>query len=415
MGVMPCAASRSGRGTRMQCAVALSRQTQVREAVKELSAGLQRQLVRGVDLLLVFFTSEYHVEIEKLCFALRRSLTPRVLLGCTGEGIIAGDCELEGVPSVVVLAASLPGVTLSPFAIPVRDWESLLSDASGSRIRQRAGMASSDPDASDATRAFVLLADPFSTPVVEWLHALDHACPGGIPAVGGMASGGMHAGDNRLIVQEEIIEDGAVGVRIAGPVRVDTVVSPGCRPVGDPLLVTGAEDNLILTLGGRPGLDVVREQLERLSPREQMLVSDGLFLGIVINEYQDTFERGDFLVRHVLGVDQSTGAIAIGDRVRPGQTVQFHVRDAVAADADLRERMALVARDEVAPLGGLLFSCNGRGSRLFDTPDHDIRCVLEAVPETPIAGFFAAGELGPVGGRNCIHGNTACVALFRPV
>ncbi|MCS6777234.1 MAG: FIST N-terminal domain-containing protein [Chloroherpetonaceae bacterium] len=395
----------------MQCAVALSCQTQVREAVKELSASIRRQLVRSVDLLLVFFTPEYHAAIEKLSFALRHSLKPRVLLGCTGEGIIAGDRELEGTPSIAVLAASLPGVALFPFAIPIADWESLLSDAHGSRIRQRVGSVSPDPD---ETRAFVLLADPFSTPAVEWLQALDHAFPG-IPAVGGMASGGVHPGDNRLIVQEEIIEDGAIGVRVAGPVRVDTVVSQGCRPIGDPLLVTGAEGNLILTLGGRPGLDVVREQIERLRPEEQMLVLDGLFLGIVINEYQHAFERGDFLVRHVLGVDQNTGAIAIGDNVRAGQTVQLHVRDAVMADRDLRAQMALAARDETAPLGGLIFSCNGRGSRLFDVPHHDIGCVLEAVPETPIAGFFAAGELGPAGGRNFVHGNTACVALFRPI
>lgn len=395
----------------MQFAAALSRQENARQAAKELTESIQRQVIGDIDLLMVFFTSDYHAEVERLSFALRHGLTPRVFLGCTSEGVLAGDREIEGEPAVAVLAASMSGVTLSPFAIPIEDWEALLNDDSGNQIRRRVGAIG--PSRGE-TRAFVLLGDPFSTPIVECMEALDRICPGA-PTVGGMASGGMQPGDNRLLYQDEIIEDGAVGVRIAGPIRVDTIVSQGCKPIGEPLLVTGAENNMIASLGGRPGLEVAREQLMNLSSDDQELVENGLYLGIVINEYQSSFERGDFLVRNVFGADQDTGAIAIGDTVRPGQTVQFHVRDAAIADADLRELMAQAGRDEAAPLGGLIFSCNGRGVQMFDLPNHDIRCVLEAVPETPLAGFFAAGELGPVGGKSFIHGTTASVVLFRPL
>ena len=185
--------------------------------------------------------------------------------------------------------------------------------------------------------------------------------------------------------------------------------------MGETLLVTKAEEQVIHTLGGKPALEMAQNMLEDLTPEEQEQVQNGaLYLGIVTNEYQDTFGSGDFLVRSVLGADPETGALVIGEDIRAGQTVQFHVRDAQTADEDLRLLMTRAATNDAAPLGGLVFSCNGRGLRLFDLPNHDVRGVLEAVPETPIAGFFAAGELGPIGGRSHLHGQTASIVLFRP-
>ena len=236
----------------------------------------------------------------------------------------------------------------------------------------------------------------------------------GRATVGGMASGAEKAGETVLLLNRDIVEDGAVGVRIAGPVRVETVVSQGCRPVGETMLVTKAEGNMIETLGGRPALEVAREILSALTTHEQDMVENGVYLGIVINEYQEAFDRGDFLIRNVLGADPDTGAVAIGDTVRAGQTVQFHIRDAQVADEDLRIMMPAPRRTRPCRQAASVFSCNGRGTRMFDMPNHDVRGVLEMVPETPLAGFFAAGELGPVGGKNFIHGQTASILLFSP-
>jgi small ligand-binding sensory domain FIST len=395
----------------MQFAAALSRRDDIQLAAQELTESIQRQIVGDVDLLTVFFTADYRHEATELAARLRYGLSPRVLLGCSCESVIAGDREIEREPAISVLAAALPDITLTPFAIPIEDWESLLTEDSGERLRRRVGAIG--PSRRE-TRAFVVLGDPFTTPIVEFMEALDCVQPGA-PTVGGMASGAAQPGGNLLLLNDEVLEDGAVGVRIAGPIRVDTIVSQGCRPVGDPLLVTRAEGNMIETFGGRPALETAREMLMHLPSDEQEMVDKGLFLGIVINEYQETFGRGDFLVRNVFGADRNTGAIVIGDSVRPGQTVQFHIRDAETADEDLRHLMAQAAEDETAPMGGLLFSCNGRGVRMFDLPNHDVRSVLDAVPETPLAGFFAAGELGPVGGKSFIHGHTLSVILFRPL
>ena len=226
-----------------------------------------------------------------------------------------------------------------------------------------------------------------------------------------MASGAYQPGGNALFLDDGLYTEGCVGVTFSGRLSIETVVSQGCRPVGERLLVTGANENVIATLGNKPALEVAEGIIEMLRDEEKLLASE-LFLGIAMNEYKDELSRGDFLVRNLIGGDRNTGAIAVGDVVRPGQTVQFHVRDSDAATEDLRELLTPAA--ESAPSGALLFSCNGRGTRMFDEPSHDVQATLDVLPRTPIAGFFAMGELGPIGGKSYIHGHTASFALFRP-
>jgi small ligand-binding sensory domain FIST len=391
----------------MQFAAAISRAEDVEIAAQDLIDSIRRQMPGEVDFLAVFLTYHHREDAVALADRLSYDLTPRVLIGCTCEGVIGGDREIEREPGISVLCGRMPGVTLTPFRIPMEEWEDLLEQEGEERLRRWVGANLSD------TRAFLVLGDPFTTQIDGFLHGLETVAPG-VPIVGGMASGGSGVGENVLLLDGDMAEDGVVGVRIAGPVRVDTVVSQGCRPIGETLMVTRAENNMIAMLSGRPALEVAQEVVNALAPEEQALLQNGLFLGIVTNEYQPAFARGDFLVRNVLGADQENGAVAVDEFVRAGQTVQFHLRDAETADEDLRLLMTRAAEDETAPAGGLLFSCNGRGVRMFDLPNHDVRGVLEAVPETPLAGFFAQGELGPVGGKNFIHGFTASLVLFRP-
>jgi small ligand-binding sensory domain FIST len=213
-----------------------------------------------------------------------------------------------------------------------------------------------------------------------------------------------------LIFGSEELSSGAVGISLDGGTGIRTIVSQGCRPIGPPLVVTKAERNLILGLGGKPAFAQFRQIYDELPAHEQSLVRHGLHVGVVINEYQDEFTRGDFLVRNVVGADPESGVIAIGDYVRVGQTVRFHLRDAKSADEDLREMLAAAKIAE--PAGALLFTCNGRGTRMFEAPDHDANCIRDAFGELPVAGFFAQGEIGPIGRRNFLHGFTASIAVF---
>jgi small ligand-binding sensory domain FIST len=232
--------------------------------------------------------------------------------------------------------------------------------------------------------------------------------------MGGMASGISGRGQCRLLRDGAVVAEGLVGILLQGDIGLRPIVSQGCRPIGRHLVVTRASETVIHELGGRAPLTHLQELWQASSAHEQQLIQQGLHIGRVISEFQGEFRRGDFLVRNLAGLDRQTGAMAITDRVRVGQTVQFHVRDAETADEDLR---TLLDQDlighEKKPAGALVFSCNGRGTRLFAEPHHDARTVRAKTGAIPLAGFFAMGELGPVGGQNFVHGFTASVALFE--
>ncbi len=395
----------------MRFAAAISRYENTADAARDLCESVRLQLRGDIDLLTVFLSVQHREQAERLGHILRRELTPRVLIGCTGESIIGGEREVEGEPAISVLAGQLPNVDLTPYHIDIEEWEDLLEGGgSRKRLARRVGAAGKD---RETTRAYIAFADPFTTPIAEWLAATDALTPDA-PTVGGMASGVTGPGESALLLNNKVYDQGLVGVRIGGPVRLETVLSQGCRPIGATRLVTRVENNMIATLSGENALESTQAMLATLPSADSDLLENGLYLGVAINEYLPEFSRGDFLIRSVLGADVDTGALAIGEEIRAGQTVQFHVRDAATADEDFRSLLALAATDETAPAGALLFSCNGRGVNLFDMPNHDARCLLAALPETPVAGFFAAGELGPVGGRSFIHGFTASVLLFRP-
>ncbi|MFO0951403.1 MAG: FIST N-terminal domain-containing protein [Isosphaeraceae bacterium] len=350
------------------------------------------------DLAILFGSAHHAPAFGVIARTIRESGLARVVVGCTAESIVGDGLEVEGEPALALWAARLPGVTLRPFRL----------DYDGSEVQGGEGLAEG-PEG----RSLLLLADPFSFPTDVYLKELRTRAPA-LPVFGGMASASRTPRGNRIILGGEVYQDGAVAVEISGALRVRTVVSQGCRPIGRPMIVTRAERNIIREIGRRPALEVLRETFEGLSPEDQELVQEGLHIGRVINEYQESFHRGDFLVRNVLGADDS-GGIAITDVIRVGQTIQFHVRDAASADEDL---LSLLERDRQSRpdskvVGGLLFTCNGRGTRLFPGPNHDAEMIQRLYGPMPVAGFFAMGEIGPVGGQNFVHGYTASLALFE--
>lgn len=388
----------------MRFHAALSDHESTPHAADALIASARAVDLAEPDLAFVFFTAHHAPEADALLDRLTSELAPAALVGCSGEGVIGPDREIERAPAVSLLLAQLPGVNVHPFHIAGRpQWQELLTDENAFREHLGAG---------DQTRAILAFGDPFSTPTSAFLPAIDRNLPG-VPVIGGMASAARQPGENVLLYNDATVNEGLVGVSLSGPnLDVQTVVSQGCRPFGTTFVITRSKDNVIETLGGRPALQALRDAIMDMPPADRELLQNGLFVGRAISEYKDAFARGDFLVRNVLSVDNESGSISVGDYVRTGQTIQFHVRDAATATEDLNLMLA-PERLTPAPAGGLLFSCNGRGCRLFDSPSHDIATTNRAMPQVPFAGFFAAGELGPVSSKNFIHGHTASFALFR--
>jgi small ligand-binding sensory domain FIST len=276
------------------------------------------------------------------------------------------------------------------------------------------------PEVPDPARSsVVLVADPFSFPVDAFLSTFDELFPG-VTVMGGMASGAAGPGQCLLFTADGVRDGGAIGVVLEGGVRLHPVVSQGCRPIGKPWVITACERNWIQKLGGRPALEVLMETWNGLPPEDQARLGAAPFLGLAPDASRSRFERGDFLVRGIMSLHQSDRAFAVADFVRRGQTVQLLVRDAESATVDLEQLMQCRAGgappEDADPqaLGALIFTCNGRGVRMFSRPDHDVGCVSSVLGTgVPIAGLFAAGEIGPVGERNFLHGFTASVAVFR--
>lgn len=385
----------------MQFASALSTQSETQQAVDEVCRGVQDQL-GIIDLAVLFVSQQHGPNYDDLVRTIHERLRPRCLIGCTGESIVGRGQEIEDAPAISLWAAHLPGATLTPMQL-----EFVTTPEGGSFTGWPD--AARHPISDDAT--LLLLAEPFSFPADGLLERLADDWPK-LRVLGGMASGAHTPGKNFVFADNRSHNTGAVGVLIDGDVQIRPVVSQGCRPIGRTFVITKAERNVILEMSGKPPLAQFQEVLDSLTPEEHTLVQHGLHVGQVIDEYREKFTRGDFLIRNVVGADRNSGAIAIGDYAQVGRTVQFHIRDAQSADEDLRS--LLDVSDKTAAQGALLFTCNGRGTRLFDAPHHDARVIGEQCGEIPLAGFFAQGEIGPVGSRNFLHGFTASIALFGP-
>jgi small ligand-binding sensory domain FIST len=350
------------------------------------------------DLALVFASGAHLSAPEEMLAAVHAELAPAVLAGCGAGGVLGQGRELEGGTGVAVWAASLEGGEARSFQATVRR-------------RDDVGVLDGMPEiGSDA--AVIILSDPYSFPTDAVLDGIADAAPG-VPVLGGLSSARTPLGDAALFVDDRVVQEGAVGVCLNG-VELLPCVSQGAAPMGREMTVTAAEDNVIYELAGRPAVQAIEQTVAELPLQERALVAAGLLIGIVIDGGKPEYEQGDFLVRGVTGADPATGAITVGATVTPGEVVRLHARDARSADEDLRRELRLraAAIGGQRPAGALVFSCNGRGQGMFGARDHDARLIQSELGGVPAAGFFAAGEIGPVGGRSFLHGFTATLAVF---
>ncbi|MGH3322088.1 MAG: FIST signal transduction protein [Streptosporangiaceae bacterium] len=357
---------------------------------------------RRPDLVCVFICGEDLDTVEVAGLVAMDVAGARTTLGCGAGGVIGGSRGIEGTSGVSAFAAVLPDVQLKPFHLE-------------SRRTDRSVVVTGMPELRADDAVAVLLADPYTFPVDAFVERSNEVMRG-LPLIGGIATGSLGEGEARLFVDGRTVNHGAVGVVLGGSVAARPVVSQGCRPVGPSMVVTKSEANILLELAGAPAVTKLEEIVAALPETDRELFATGPQVGIAMNEYAEEHERGDFLIRGVVGVDHEREGVAVGDVVEVGRTVRFQVRDAAAADDDLRGLLAACRDDkEFGPVeGALLFSCNGRGAALFPSPDHDVLAVRRVLGIEGVGGFFAGGEIGPVAGRNHVHGFTASILAFGP-
>jgi small ligand-binding sensory domain FIST len=381
----------------MRIGVGVSTAPDARQAAVAAAAHARDELAGDAPSLAVLLGSRAHTDrAAEVLDAVQEMLEPPTLIGCVAQTVVAGRREIEDEPAVAVwLASGLPAETFQ--------LDFVRTGSGGLLTGYRFDRTAHD--------LHLLLSDPYTFPASLLVEHLNTDLPG-TTTVGGVVSGGRGSGGTRLFRDHDVLSSGLVGVRLPG-VQVVPIVSQGCRPIGHPYIVTGAHDDVITELGGRPPLERLREIVAGLPPDEQELVSNGLQIGVVVDEHLASPGQGDFLIRGLLGADSSSGAIEIGEVVEVGATVQFQVRDAAGADKDLHLTIErALAQLSGRAIGALLFTCNGRGRRMFGVADHDASAIEDLLGGMPLAGFFAAGEIGPIAGRNALHGFTASMALF---
>jgi small ligand-binding sensory domain FIST len=394
----------------MQWASALSQQTSLRLALEECASSIRENMGdTAPDLVVAFASSEYASDYAELPAMVAELLGHQaLLLGCSGGGIIGGGTEIEQEPAVSLTAASLPGVNIHPIRL---DGDALPDlDAAPDNWHEALGV---DPAEEPQ---FVLLVDPTSFPAQNLLLGMDYAFPSAAK-IGGLASAAQGARQNALFLGQDYHDSGAVGVALSGNIVVETVVAQGCRPIGAPMHITKSDRNFLVELDGQQPLTVLRSLFQQADQRDRDLMQHSLFLGVVMDALIDEPQQGDFLIRNVMGMDQRSGVLAIGEMLKEGQLVQFHLRDADTSAEDLTavlERYATDNRENPAH-GALLFSCLGRGKYLYGKSNHDTEVFHDKVGEAvPLGGFFCNGEIGPVSGTTFLHGYTSSFGIFRP-
>ena len=369
--------------------------------VTELRSRLEAD---SVSLGLVFMTPGYFEVAEQVLEILRVHGHIPLLMGCSSTGLVANDHELENTSGLVLALHHLPDAEFKAFHF---DQEQVEEAGDSAFWHGNMGVK------PDSTNGWLVFADPFHMNPEEWLRQWNEAYPGR-PILGGLASGAMQLQRTQLYLNGEVYEEGGVALSVGGGIRLASVISQGCTPIGETWTITKTQGNIIVEIGNRPAYQVLMETIENLGEKEQRRLRGNLFVGLVINEYLEDFQRGDFLIRNLIGADPNSGALVIGAVPRPGQTLQFQRRDAEAANEDMDVLLGK-AKEELdgrTIYAGTLHCCNGRGRGLFNKPGHDAGMIQDRLGPFPMSGFFCNGELGPIGDQNFLHGYTASLALF---
>ena len=389
-------------GTDMRWASAYSTLGDPAAAATEVASGIAASLGPGsIDLVLAFYSPSLAAGAEAIANVLRAAFAPGTLAGVSARGIVTRERELEQGHALSVLAGRMPGVQVKPFLVLRETWQDPVEDEAAFDLVA--------PGVRGADIVF-FAGDPFSLDVDRVLGLHDRFAPG-VRVVGGLASAGTRPHGNKMFLNDWVSSEGGFEIALHGAVRADVIVSQGCAPVGPVLEVTAAQDNMILTLDGQPALERAEQVLRELPESERSRLEHGLYVGRPARG--DASGQGDWLIRNLMGADRDRGALAIGDRVAVREKVRLHVRDAATAAADLDLLLSPQAFDTRA-VAALLFACNGRGRGLYGAPDRDITMLQGSLGgPVPAAGMFCAGEIGPVGERNFVHGHTASIAILR--
>ncbi|MES2568535.1 MAG: FIST N-terminal domain-containing protein, partial [Verrucomicrobiota bacterium] len=245
----------------------------------------------------VFASADYRPHLPDFLELIQLHGHVPILTGCSGTGLVGTGVESESTAGFSLLFLNLPETRLHAVELTADQTEN--STATPDYWHRITGVREGEVD------AWVVLTDPTAFPTEPWLREWNAAYPG-VASIGGIASGGKR-GDEIFLMRDRHMTEGAVAIGYQGGVRVQTLVSQGCRPIGEPFTITGAEQNFVLSLGSRPAYEILQETFEALPDDDKELAQGNIFAGLAMSEYVDEYKTGDFLIRTLLGADPEHG------------------------------------------------------------------------------------------------------------
>lgn len=370
--------------------------------IESLVIECREELACDPHVVFAFVSPDWKPHLSELGEILQIHGHSPLVMGSSADGLVGVGQERENSSGLSLMFLHLPNTELKAKIVIEQEVE-------GSEDLVLCAESERGSEGQDG--AWIVLGDPANLPAENWLRQWNAAWPNS-PSYGGLASGNPAEDGFFLFRETGLIEDAAaLLLHLQGGVRLESVVSQGCRPIGDPYTITEVNENVLIKVGQRQAYEILEQAYETLEREEQETARGNIFAGLAVSEYIDEFKRGDFLVRNIIGGDPNVGVLALGAWPRVGQTLQFQLRDREAADEDFVLQCEQAQQEFGQPFASLLFTCAGRGLRMFDAPNHDAATLEEVFGKIPVSGYFCSGEIGPVGGTSFVHGYTA-VALF---
>jgi small ligand-binding sensory domain FIST len=341
----------------------------------------------------LYFTDHFAADAEHLLAHLRAATGVGQWVGSVGIGVLATGIEYMDEPAVAVMLASLPEGEFHVFSGKARPPPAGVLTASG----------------AEAAHFAVVHGDPATDDMPALIEDMSGKVGSGF-LVGGLSS----SRGATCQIANEVLQGGLSGLLLSSGVAVTTRLTQGCTPLagsggpGDATVrhvVTDGERNVIVSLDGRPALDVFKEDIGEVLARDLRRTAHFIHAAIPV----PGSDTGDYTVRNLVGIDPRNKLIAIGAEVEAGMPILFCKRDAQSAREDLERMLESIAADaKRPPRGGLYYSCLGRGEHMFGAPSAELGMIRDRLGEFPLVGFFCNGEIS----HDRLYGYTGVLTLF---
>lgn len=352
--------------------------------IQQAASACLKELGTDPDLVIAFVTSDYGPHLKALIQTLQIDGHAATIVGGSASGLAGVGREQEQISGMTLLFLKMPST-----AVHV-----------SSEIGKRRG--------ADAA---VVLCNPLNVSFNSILNDWNEQLPA-VPLVGGGVTGGPDENDLFIFTAEGKCKKDKIFVGFEGGVRLEPLVSPGCRSIGKPFVITAARGNEVLSLGQREPFTILEEAFESLGEEMQIEAEGNIFAGLAIEEEIDEFKSGDFHIHQIVSATLNDGRLMLGAPVRVGQTMQFQLRDPLAAESLLESECRRIKDKSGTPFASLLFMGQGRGKQLFGAEDRNIRVFEDVFGQTPLAGLYSYSEVGTVASKHLRHSQSVCGVLF---